>query len=212
MSKLIFWGATGQAIVMRETIELLGHELIAVVDDTDGLLSPFPDIVLHHGKAGFKSWLEKQALHEDIHFLICIGNPHGRVRISLHEYLISNGLKPLTVIHPSAYVSKSAQLGDGTQIMAGAIVESRAVLGRQCIINTKASVDHECQLADGVELAPGATLCGLVELKTAAWVCAGATVLPRIIIGEDAIIAAAALVNKTVEAGKTVFGVPAKEK
>jgi acetyltransferase-like isoleucine patch superfamily enzyme len=71
-------------------------------------------------------------------------------------------------------------------------------------------VDHEDVLEDGVELAPGATLCGLVTIETGGWVCAGATVLPRIKIGADAIVGAGAVVTRNVPPGVTVVGIPAK--
>ena len=95
--------------------------------------------------------------------------------------------------------------------MAGAIVNEEAVIGRECIINTNASVDHECILDDGVELAPAATLCGCVHVGMNSWICAGATVLPRIKIGAGAIVGAGAVVTKDVSAGSTVMGVPAKQ-
>ena len=94
--------------------------------------------------------------------------------------------------------------------MAGAIVNPEARLGRQCIINTKASVDHECFLDDGVELAPGATLCGIVNLGINVWICAGATVLPRISIGADTIVGAGAVVIRNLPPGVTVVGIPAE--
>ena len=87
---------------------------------------------------------------------------------------------------------------------------AEARLGRCCIINTRASVDHEDVLEDGSELAPGATLCGLVHLKEAAWVCAGATVLPRVTIGADAIVGAGAVATRDIPDGATAVGVPAR--
>jgi UDP-perosamine 4-acetyltransferase len=108
-------------------------------------------------------------------------------------------------------IAADAALGDGCQILPGAIVGPEARLGREVIVNTKASVDHECVLDDGVEIAPGATLCGLVHAERYAWVCAGATVLPRVRIGEAAIVGAGAVVRHDVPAGAVVVGVPARE-
>ena len=82
------------------------------------------------------------------------------------------------LIHPSAKVSKSATVDNGTVIMAGAIVQAGARIGKHCIINTGASVDHDCVIGDYVHIAPGAHLCGHVEVGEGALVGAGVCVAP----------------------------------
>lgn len=206
---VILWGGTGQAKVVRPIIEHYGAKVIAVFDDTKGLKSPFPDVDLYCGWDGFQTWV-KDRDRSKIGFCVAIGNPHGRMRMQIHERLINEGLVPVTLAHPTAWIADNAIIGAGSQILAGAIVCAEAKLGRQCIINTKASVDHECVLEDGVELAPAATFCGLIYAEKYAWICAGATVLPRVHIGEDAIVGAGAVVIKAVPSGITVLGVPAK--
>ena len=71
-------------------------------------------------------------------------------------------------------------------------------------------MDHECFLESGVEIAPGATLCGLINVGVNALIGAGATVLPRIKIGSDAIIGAGAVVTNNIGKGQVVAGNPAK--
>lgn len=206
--QVILWGGTGQAKVVRPIIEHYGATVIAVFDDTPNLVPPFADVELYVGKEQFQKWIRGRS-RQNLGFCIAIGNPYGRVRIWFHEWLSQEGLQPITIAHPSAQIAPNAIIGEGCQLMAGAIVNPEARLGRQCIINTKASVDHESILEDGVELAPGATLCGLVKVEVNAWVCAGATVLPRIKIGADAIVGAGAVVIRDVPSGCTVAGVPA---
>jgi len=208
--EVILWGGTGQAKVARPIIEYYGSKVVAVFDDTPNLQPPFPDVPLYVGWAGFQEWIQEHPWRADIGFCVAIGNPHGRVRVRFHERLIAEGLQAITLAHPSAQIAPNASIGEGCQLMAGAIVNPEARLGRQCIINTKASVDHECVLDDGVELAPGATLCGIVHLGINAWICAGATILPRTNIGADAIVGAGAVVIRDVPAGVTVVGVPAE--
>jgi sugar O-acyltransferase (sialic acid O-acetyltransferase NeuD family) len=208
--RLIIWGGTGQAKVMRAVAEDRGARVVMVFDDTRGLAAPFADVPLSHGSK-FPSWIRAQDVR-GLGFCVAIGNPFGGSRLRIHERLLAAGLAPVTLVHRGAWISPHATIGAGAQIHAGAIVEAGAKLGRQCIINTKASVDHDCRLGDGVELAPGATLCGDIRVRDRAWICAGATVLPRITIGKDAVVGAGAVVIRDVAAGTTVVGVPALPK
>jgi sugar O-acyltransferase (sialic acid O-acetyltransferase NeuD family) len=210
-ARVIFYGGTGQAKVVRPLAERAGAKLAAVVDDTPGLAPPFPDVPLLFGWAGLESFLARESAPGALGFCVTIGNPHGAARVALHERLCARGLRPVTLAHDSAVIAADAVLGDGCQLLPGAIVGPEARLGREVIVNTKASVDHECVLEDGVEIAPGATLCGLVHAQRYAWVCAGATVLPRVRIGEGAIVGAGAVVRHDVPAGAVVVGVPARE-
>jgi sugar O-acyltransferase (sialic acid O-acetyltransferase NeuD family) len=206
--RVILWGGTGQAKVIRQLLEERGSRVVAVFDDTLGLQPPFPDIPIHYGWAGFEAWARSERT-DDLGFCVTIGNPHGKVRLALSAKLKSAGLRCVSAVHPTAWVAANATVGEGCQIHAGAVIEAEARIGRQCIINTNASVDHECVLEDGVEIAPGATLCGLVHVGSNGWVCAGATVLPRRRIGASAVVGAGSVVIADVDEGATVVGVPA---
>jgi sugar O-acyltransferase (sialic acid O-acetyltransferase NeuD family) len=207
--EIILYGGTGQAKVVRPIIEYYGSKVIAVFDDTENLNQPFENIDLFTGYESLLKWKETINVNE-IGFVITIGNPNGNFRLDLHEKLIKEGLKPVTIIHPEAIIADNCEIRAGSQIMAGAVIMPEAKIGRQCIINTNASIDHECIIDDGCEVAPGATLCGDVKMHRNSWVCAGATVLPRISIGENSIVGAGSVVINDIEENKTVVGVPAK--
>jgi sugar O-acyltransferase (sialic acid O-acetyltransferase NeuD family) len=205
--QVILFGGTGQAKVLRPIIEHFGGNVVAVFDDTAGLRSPFHDVPIYQGYEGFLRWVSTRD-RSQLGFCIAIGNPHGRVRLRLHDRFVADGLQAVTLAHATAFIDHDVEIGVGCQIMAGAIICTESRIGRHCIINTKATVDHEGLLEDGCEVAPGATLCGIVHMKVGAWVGAGATVLPRVTIGADAIVGAGALVNRDVPDGATVVGVP----
>jgi len=202
-SKVILWGGTGQAKTVRPIIEHFGAKVVAVFDDTPNLKPPFPDVELYCGWTAFSEWIANKKA-EDIGFCIAIGNPHGRVRLRLHNALVDEGLSPITFAHPSALVADDAEIGAGCQILAGAIVASEASLGMQCIIGTNGLVEHEARLDDAVEVAPSATVLGLTQIGVNSFVGAGATVLSRLHIGSDVTIAAGAVVATNIEDKETV--------
>jgi sugar O-acyltransferase (sialic acid O-acetyltransferase NeuD family) len=137
------------------------------------------------------------------------GNPERRIR--LFETFKKAGYRFMTVIHPFSYVSQDAVIGEGTQVMAGAVIQPGTNIGCNCIVNTKASVDHDCRIGDHVHVAPGATICGGVTIGTGTHIGAGATVIQSKRLGERCMVGAGALVNRDVRDTATVIGIPAKE-
>lgn len=207
---VILWGGTGQSKVVRPIIESRGGRVIAIFDDTPNLKAPFDDVPLYFGWDGFLEW-KKSPNYSATLFAVTIGNPHGHIRQNLHQKLVDAGLQPACIVDRTAIIASNARLGQGIQILAGVIVQPEAIIGDEVILNTKASVDHECRLANGVELAPGATLCGCVTAEENSWICAGATVLPRINIGKGSIVGAGAVVRQHVDPYTIVAGVPARK-
>lgn len=116
-----------------------------------------------------------------------------------------------SVIHPSATVMEDVQLGEGVQIMAGAIVQTGCAIGENTIINTGAVVDHDCVIDTHVHIASGAVLSGGVEIGTMSHIGTGATIVQGIKISERVVVGAGAVVIKDIAPGKKVAGNPAKE-
>lgn len=209
--KVLLWGATGQARMLRECLAYEGYEVTALIDGSPAVQSPFPSVPLYRGKEGFIQWLAETPDATQHSFIVAIGSDKGKDRIALHEYVESHGLKGISARHPTAYVAESAAFGAGAQILPRAIVCVDVVAGRGCIINTGASVDHECQLGDGVHLCPGVRLAGCVEIGAFATLYTGAIVIPRIKIGEGAVVGAGAVVIRDVPPYTVVVGNPARE-
>lgn len=92
------------------------------------------------------------------------------------------------LVHPTAAVEPSAQLGEGCQIMAQAAVGSLAKIGDNCIVNTGAVVSHGSVLEADVHVTPGALLAGNVHVGRGAVIGMGSTIYLRVRIGRHAII------------------------
>lgn len=209
MREVIFWGATGQAKVLRECLGDTAR-LTALFDNDTHVAPPFVDVPLIRGRAGFEAWLQGRAGALEMYFLVAIGGDKGQARLEIQEYLESQGLKPLTAIHRTAFVAHNVKLGEGSQILAQSAVCVDAQIGRACIVNTGASVDHDCIVDDGVHIAPGARMAGCVKVARFAMIGTGAVVLPRLTIGEGAVVGAGAVVTRDVQPYTMVAGNPAR--
>lgn len=86
--------------------------------------------------------------------------------------------------------------------MGGITIEDDVLIGPRVNLVTE---NHPVDPAKRKQLDPKSIL-----IKRNAWIGAGATILPGVTIGENAIVAAGAVVNKDVPANTIVGGVPAK--
>ena len=82
------------------------------------------------------------------------------------------------IVHPQAHLAARVVLGEGSVILAGAIVQTGSRVGRHVVINTSASVDHDDIVEDFVHVAPGAHLGGVVVVGEGSLVGIGAAVVP----------------------------------
>ena len=208
---IIFWGAAGHAKVLRELVERLDYELVAIFDNNPQVPRPFADVPLHHGSEGFLKWRANFGA-DSAAGAVTIGGARGKDRLQLQRFLESHGLAMPALVHPKAFVAANARLGSASQVLALAAVCVETSIGKACIINTRASVDHECVLGDGVHVAPGATIAGCASVGDLSLVGPGAIVLPRVRVGRNVIVGAGSVVTRDVPDNKVVYGNPAKHR
>lgn len=114
------------------------------------------------------------------------------------------------IVHESAWVSPEAAVGEGTVVMAGAIVQTGARIGAHCVVNTSAVIEHDVILEDFVQVAPGAILGGGVRVGAAAYIGMGAVIRDHTNVGGGAVVGMGAVVVADVAEGARVVGVPAR--
>lgn len=207
--RLVVWGAADQCSVDYPILTHMGCRIEALVDDTPDMQSPFDKVPIYRGEHGLDAFLRESTV-ADLGFVVAIGNPFGDVRLKLHALMAGRGLSPVSFADPTALICRTAVLGDGLQVMPGAIVHNDVVIGLQCIINTRSLVEHHCVLEDGVEIGPGAVLCGRVHVGRNSWIGANATIRPRVRIGPNSIVGAGAVVVTDIPGNSVAVGVPAR--
>jgi UDP-perosamine 4-acetyltransferase len=192
--------------VVLDCLLVTGRIVAGIID------AALPRGTLVHGIA-VRGGDEQLAQLEPRTSAVCIGvgvMPGTTRRAEIFADCCRRGLQLVSVIHPSAVLSPRLELGEGVQVLAGALVQTGTRLGDNVIVNTAASVDHDCALGRGVMIGPGAVLCGEVTIGADAYIGAGAVILPGVQIGADAIIGAGSVVIRDVASGVKVAGNPAR--
>ena len=111
--------------------------------------------------------------------------------------------------HPSAIIGNDVQIGIGTVIMAGVIIQPGTKIGKHCIINTGAYIDHDVVIQDFVHIAPRCSIAGGVEIGEGTFLGIGTIVINNIKIGSWSIIGAGSVVVKELISNITAVGNPA---
>ena len=119
----------------------------------------------------------------------------GKIRETIYDTLKQIGFELPVISDPSAIISSTASVGEGTFIGKNVIVNSEAYVGRACIINTQALVEHECKIDDFSHIAVSAVLCGQVQVGRAAFIGANATVIQCMNIPAGCMIPAGVVVR-----------------
>lgn len=156
------------------------------------------------------------SIHEDIVSIeniaeklciIAVGDP-GR-RYQFMREIEASGGRLGTVIHPTAYVSSTAAVGEGTIICPMAFVGPFASVGRNCAINVHAVVGHDVVLGDCAVMSPGSDVNGHGGVGEGGFLGAGAIVSPKASLGAFGKLSAGSVLNRATEECFLMHGNPA---
>ena len=196
---VIIIGAGGHAKVIADIVVKNNDTLLGFLDDNkakDDFVLGYPIL----GKSDdIYSFADRSV------FIIGIGDNYIRKSIS-DKYNVTWH----TAIHPSTNIGIDVTIKEGTVIMANAVINTSAKIGRHCIINTGAIVEHDNIISDYVHISPNVSLGGMVSIGDCTHIGIGANVRNNINITSNCVIGTgAAVVSDIIEDGVYV-GVPAR--
>jgi sugar O-acyltransferase (sialic acid O-acetyltransferase NeuD family) len=198
---IVILGGGGHARVVIDALRCAGHTIAGVIDPKPEIASTLPRGVTWLGADLSKTKAGEVQLALGVGSLD-VGTKNPRPR--LFQAAKSAGFEILSFRHPSAIIAADAQLGEGAQIMAGAILQPGVRLGANCIVNTGATLDHDCSIGDHVHIAPGVVLSGTVTVGDGSHLGTGAIVIQNIQIGAGAMISAGAVITRDVLANARI--------
>jgi sugar O-acyltransferase (sialic acid O-acetyltransferase NeuD family) len=193
MHSVYLYGAGGHAKVVIDILKSNSITVPEIFDDN-------PDI---------HTFMGIPVSHAGIRFPLIISIGNNTVRKNIVDRL-NKPIFTSAIWARSVTVSDSASIDEGTVVMQGVVIQSSVKIGKHAIINTKASIDHDCLIRDYVHIAPGAILCGNVEVGEGAFIGAGTTVMQGIKIGKWSVIGAGSVVVRDIPDFALAYGNPCK--
>lgn len=197
---VVIIGAGGHAKVVADIALLRGDHIVGFLDEVhpEGDFLGYPKL---GGNCEYRKFL-------NCSFIIAIGNASVRERIAdaMPEAVW------YTAVHSGAVISGiDTKIGEGTVIMADAVVNPGAHIGRHCIINSGSIVEHDNRIGDYAHISVGAKVAGGVQIGARTWVGVGATVSNGINVCGDCMLGAGTVVVRDITEAGTYTGVPARK-
>tara|TARA_Y100001970_G_C13977318_1_gene721296 strand:- start:174 stop:872 length:699 start_codon:yes stop_codon:yes gene_type:complete len=152
----------------------------------------------------------KKIIKESNRFITCIGSNHGKARYLISNELEKLNLTPIKILDKKSSVDDNVNIGKGSHVMRGALVNSFSKVGNYTILNTSSNIEHECIIGNGVHIMSNATLGGRVIVEDYVTIGMNATIFPDVKIGEGAFVGAGSVVRKNVKKNEVVIGNPSK--
>lgn len=206
MSRLLIYGDGG-----------FGRELLMALSQIDAKDMPGTPVFIDDASdstehAGTRVIRFSDVEAED-HYVLAVGT--SRIREKLDERCRGAGLKPWTLIAPSAEIGISVEVGSGAVFCGNATVTGFCKIGRQFQCNIYSYVAHDCIIGDYVTFAPRVCCNGNVHIGDHAYIGTGAILKQGspdkpLVIGEGAVVGMGAVVTKDVAPFTTVIGNPAR--
>ncbi len=202
-------GFGGHGRVLATALQAAGHSVIAATDLEPSRSAQQPhDFVVISDAALIQRYSPEQVR------LVCgIGSiwpsRSDGPRAKTIEKFSTLGYRFVGLRHPFCWVAPDANLSDTSQIHAGVVVQTGAIVGDFTIVNTRASIDHDCSIAAHCHIGPGVTLSGNVVVSEGTHLGTGCNVIQGIRIGKGCFVGAGATVVRDVADGLYVRGTPA---
>ena len=129
-----------------------------------------------------ESCLNKKKKDRNSYAFVTVGQiKNYKIRVDLFCKIKNLGFRIPSIVSPLAYVSKHADIGQGTIVMHGAVVNAGAVIGENCIINTNSLIEHDVIIGNHSHISTEATVNGGVIIGNKVFVGSRAIIKNNIV-------------------------------
>ncbi len=207
---VVFYGGSGYAAQVADHVESWEPaplcKAVAYIDDFRG------DDGSRIGDAPVISFATWEATLRDVPVFVTIADPSARRR--LVERVRAAGGR-FTTFYSASFAARRIHVGDDCIVVSHSFVGPDTVVGSHVHIMLLAHVDAGCVIGDFVTICPSSTIWGPWLIEDGVFIGVGARIVneseQRLSIGAGAVIAAGAVVTRSVRPGEKLIGNPATD-
>lgn len=181
MKPLLVIGGSSFGRLIRVLAKEAGHPFLGYIDD----FNRGADIV------GTRADLGTTFKADEVCLALAVGYKHFAARRDIYRHATSIGFSFPPLVHPRAFVSDEAAIGQGCLLMAGCNVDAFATLGAACVLWPGAIVSHDSVIEDNTFVSPNATICGFAQVGHSSFIGAGSVIVDGTRLPEHAFVKAA---------------------
>lgn len=168
-------------------------------------------LVNGHRAMNYQAFLNESASEKYVQIAIA----NSRVREKIAHRLESDGIQLWSIQADNVVQMDQAEIAGGAALSPFVTLASNIRIGKCFHANLYSYVEHDCVIGDFVTFAPGVKCNGNIHIHDHAYIGAGAMIKQGtpdqpLVIGKGAIVGMGAVVTKSVPAGATVVGNPAR--
>lgn len=205
MIPLLIFPLGGNSVEALDCIDENQYKVIGFVDDNPSKVgTKYCDIEVFD-RTAFEQFPNAKVL-------ACIGSPYNfRKRGEIIANLGIPKERFVSIIHPSAQISKFATIGTNCLVMAGVVITHNAKIGNNVIILPNSVVHHDTEIGDNTCIGSNVVVAGFTKIGKSCYVGSGSNIINNITIGSNTLIGMGTNVVKSVEENKKIVGNPARE-
>lgn len=201
--KILIFGTGGHAKSVYDVVHSEGRfEVFAFVD-----VAPKVDKFLNIQVLP-QSQIAENSVKKGI---IAIGDNGIREKVALEIKTMIPDFAFVVCVHKTAWVGSNVFIGNGSVVMANAVINMESHIGENCIINTGCVIEHDCRIGNFSSVGPGAIMGGGALLGNRSVLGIGTIVNHLQKVGDDTVVGSGAVVVSAIENNMVAVGAPAKE-
>lgn len=210
--KIVVIGASGNGLDIIDTLLDINqsegytkYQCLGFLDDKNELQNK----TIYQGFKVLGKISEFIYLDNNVFFISAIGS--SSTFLKKHNILADIPLSRfISLIHPTAYISRSAEIGTGTVILQQVTLANNVSIGNHVVILANTVINHDCIIGDYTCIASGVCLSGGVKIQENCYLGTNTAIKENVCIGKQCLIGMGSNVLQDIPPNSKVIGNPAR--